>query len=154
MSKTALLALGCPELPVQTSLALYLAYRLRQQDITPVFAGNKSALTLVRVADPDKYYYDGKLMDLDMTIGALAEKQVDFDLCFVFIHSDSGIAYLASIKALSKAKMVAVVFGRSIEELVAQCREVGCENIIAARAVHNPMPLKKQLDEVSVWLPA
>ncbi len=151
MTKTALLALGCPEFPVQTSTAIYLAYQLQKHGITPVFAGNKSALLLVKVADPERHYCNGKMMNLDMTIGALSTRNIDFDFCFVFVHSDSGIAYLASIHALSKGKMVAVVFGKCAEELTEQCKNI-CEHVLAAPVIHNPLPLKELIDEVSTWL--
>ena len=44
---TALLVLGCPQVPVQTSIALYLINRLKKAGFVPVVAGNKSANTLL-----------------------------------------------------------------------------------------------------------
>ncbi len=110
-------------------------------------AGNKAAVSLLLNSDPQKHYIK-KVMDLDRCIGALAEKKMDFDLCFVFIHSDSGIAYLATVKSLSKAKTVAVIFGKEIEPLIGAS---GDSVIIAAKAVHNPTPLRAQIDGVKSW---
>ncbi|MFY9982986.1 MAG: DUF1890 family protein, partial [Methanoregula sp.] len=62
-SKTALLVLGCPQVPVQTSIALYLISRLKSSGITPIIAGNKAANTLLFVADPDRHYL-GEVTDL------------------------------------------------------------------------------------------
>ena len=102
--KTALLVLGCPQVPVQTSIALYLAHRLRQAGITPVVAGNRSALTLLVVADPDRKYL-GEAIDLDRAIDQITDKKRDFSLCFVFIHNDAGISYAATMGSISKAKL-------------------------------------------------
>ncbi|HIH44593.1 MAG TPA: DUF1890 domain-containing protein [Candidatus Methanoperedenaceae archaeon] len=145
----ALIALGCPELPVQTSLALYLAHKLQNEGIDVTIAGTNAAVSLIRVADPDRHY-SKRLSDLDRTIEGLAEKRIDYDLSFVFIHSDSGISYLATLKSLSKGNVIAVIFGKDIETLVAMAEEQGAR-MFAARAVHNPMPLKIKLDEVERW---
>ncbi len=143
----ALLLMGCPELPVQTAAALYLANKLNHEGFEVTAAGNNAALSLLLNSDPEKHYIR-KVMELDRCIANMAEKKIDFDLCFVFIHSDSGIAYLATVKALSRAKTVAVIFGKEIEPLV----EASGDSItIAAKAVHNPLPLKAKIDGVSSW---
>jgi len=143
----ALLMMGCPELPVQTAAALYIANKLNGEGFEVTAAGNKAAISLLLNSDPGKHYIK-KMMDLDMCIGALAEKKMDFDLGFVFIHSDSGISYLATLKSLSKAKTVAVIFGKEIEPLI---EASGDSFIIAAKAVHNPTPLRAQIDGVKSW---
>jgi len=143
----ALLMMGCPELPVQTAVALYIANKLNSEGIEVTSAGNKAAISLLLNSDPEKHYIK-KVMDLDRCIGTLAEKKMDFDLCFVFIHSDSGISYLATVKSLSQAKTVAVIFGKDIEPLI----EASAGSIIiAAKAVHNPTPLRAQIDGVKSW---
>ncbi|PHP45188.1 hypothetical protein B6V01_005170 [Methanosarcinales archaeon ex4572_44] len=88
MNKDALVMLGCPKFPVQTSLALYMGHKLVGEDILPVFAGNKSAIALLEIADPEGRYRGGGFMDLD-----------------------------------------------------------------DARAIHNPLPLKEEIDGVNRWLP-
>ena len=147
-SKTALLVLGCPQVPVQTSIALYLINRLKKAGITPVVAGNKAANTLLVVADMDRHYL-GEVMDLDRTVALIADKKRDFDLCFVFIHNDAGVSYAATMGAISKAKLYVLIYGEHFEEQVKKI-DFPCTTI-AAKAVHNPLPLKKALDEVKPW---
>ena len=146
--QTALLLLGCPQVPVQTSMALYLAHGLSQRGIRPVVAGTTAARRLMEVADPGRHYL-GEMNDLDATIDAITEKKRDFDLCFVFIHNDSGIAYAGTMAYISKARVYALIFGEHAEELAEEI-EFPCE-IVAAKATHNPMPLKRRLDEVMQW---
>jgi hypothetical protein len=132
---------------VQTEAALYIANKLNGEGFEMTAAGNKAAISLLLNSDPEKHYIK-KLMDLDRCISALAEKNMDFDLCFVFIHSDSGISYLATVRSLSKAKNVAVIFGKDIEPLI----EASAGSIIiAAKAVHNPTPLRAKIDGVKSW---
>lgn len=140
--------LGCPQVPVQTSIALYLIHRLKQAGITPVVAGNRSAVTLLVVADPGRRYL-GEALDLDHAIGQISEKKRDFDLCFVFIHNDAGISYAATMAAISKSVVYAVIYGENCSE-IASAIDFPCRKI-AAKAVHNPLPLKKMLDEVAPW---
>jgi hypothetical protein len=145
---TALLVLGCPQVPVQTSIALYLVSRLKKAGIVPAVAGNKAANLLLVVADPDRHYL-GEVMDLDRAVAQIAEKKRDFDRCFVFIHNDAGISYAATMSVISKAKLFAVIYGEHYEELAKQVN-FPC-TVIAAKAVHNPLPLKKAVDEVAPW---
>ena len=146
--QTALLLLGCPQVPVQTSMVLYLAHGLSERGIRPVIAGTTAARRLMEVADPGRHYL-GEMNDLDATIDAITEKKRDFDLCFVFIHNDSGIAYAGTMAYISKARVYALIFGEHAEELAEEI-EFPCE-IVAAKATHNPMPLKRRLDEVMQW---
>jgi hypothetical protein len=145
---TALLVLGCPQVPVQTSIAFYLINRLKKAGIVPVVAGNKAANTLLVVGDPDRHYL-GEVMDLDRAVAMISEKKRDFDRCFVFIHNDAGVTYAATMGAISKAKLYALVYGEHYEEQVKKI-DFPCITI-AAKAVHNPLPLKKALDEVAPW---
>jgi hypothetical protein len=120
---------------------------LNLESFEVIAAGNKAAISLLLNSDPEKHYVK-KVIDLDRCIGALAEKKMDFDLCFVFIHSDTGISYLATVKSLSKAKTVAVIFGKEIEPLI----EASAGSIIlAANAVHNPTPLRAKIEGVKSW---
>lgn len=145
---TALLVLGCPQVPVQTSIALYLMNQLKKAGITPVVAGNKAANTLLVVADQDRHYL-GEVLDLDRAVALISEKKRDFDSCYVFIHNDAGVSYAATLGAISKAKLFAIVYGEHYEEQVKKI-EFPCTTI-AAKAVHNPLPLKKAIDEVKPW---
>ena len=146
--KTALLVLGCPQVPVQTSIALYLINRLKKEGVTPVVAGNKAANTLLVVADPDRHYL-GEVMDLDRAVALISDKKRDFDSCYVFIHNDAGVSYAATMGAISKAKLFAIVYGEHYDEQVKNI-EFPC-TIIAAKAVHGPLPLKKAIDEAKPW---
>ena len=146
--KTALLVLGCPQVPVQTSIALYLINRLKKAGITPVVAGNKAANTLLVVADTDRHYL-GEVMDLDRAVALISDGKRDFDLCFVFIHNDAGVSYAATMGAISKARLYTLVYGEHFEDQTKKI-DFPCTTI-AAKAVHNPLPLKKALDEVKPW---
>lgn len=146
---SALLVLGCPQVPVQTSIALYLINKLKKSTIVPVVAGNKAANTLLVVADPDRHYL-GEVMDLDRAVAMIAEKKREFNRCFVFIHNDAGISYAATMGAISTSKVFVLVYGEHYDELVKQI-DFPC-TVISAKAVHNPLPLKKALDEVAPWV--
>ena len=149
--RTALLLLGCPQVPVQTSMALYLVHMLRQQGIIAVVAGTPAARRLLEVADPGRHYLD-EVVGLDGVIDEITGKVRDFDLCFVFIHNDSGIAYAGTMAYISRARLYALLYGEAAEDLVDEI-EFPCE-VVAARAVHSPMPLKRRLDEVMQWAAA
>ena len=146
----ALLLLGCPEIAVQTSLALYTTYLLSQCGVSVVIAGNNAALEHITTADPAGHYTD-KLVDLDTTIGNLAQKTEDFDICYVFVHNDAGVSYLATAGSLISGEAVGIIFGPKAQLVAHQCEEEGLKNIWA-RVVHNPRPLKSKITkEVKRW---
>jgi len=154
MNKKALLLLGCPEVPVQASIALYLVSRLKNAEIDVFVAGTDAALDLLKVSDPEGHYVDmAKMINLNKCIEFLAEKRGDFDFCFVFVHNDAGISYLATIQSISKAKLFAIIFGNNADSLSGQI-DFNCEKLVA-KTVHNPIPLKKEIDdkikEVKRW---
>jgi hypothetical protein len=143
--KKALLVMGCPEVPVQMSIAIYLAQKLRKSGYDVTVAGTDAAVKLLKVADFDSYYVQ-KTVDLDQLIPEIVEKRIDFDLCFAFMHSDAGMTYGATFSAISKAKLYAVVFGKNAEEL-AKTIDYPAEKVVA-KATHNPTPLKNKIDKV------
>ena len=143
--KKALLVMGCPEVPVQMSIAIYLAQKLRKSGYDVTVAGTDAAVKLLKVADFDSYYVQ-KTVDLDQLIPEIVEKKIDFDLCFAFMHSDAGMTYGATFSAISEAKLYAVVFGKNAEEL-AKTIDYPAEKIVA-KATHNPTPLKNKIDKV------
>ena len=147
-SRDALILLGCPQVPVQTSMALYLVHNLAQRGIRPVIAGTPAARKLMEVADPGRHYLE-EMIDIDAAIDEITEKRRDFDLCFVFIHNDSGVAYAGTMAYISRARVYALIFGEHAENLAGEI-EFPCE-VVAAKATHNPMPLKRRLDEVMQW---
>ncbi len=143
--RRALILLGCPEGPVQTSIALYLAFRLRERGDEVVVAGTGAALKLTKLADPRGHYL-GETMNIDRCIASISEGKADFDQCFAFAHSDAGITYAGTIGYISRAELFVLIFGRSAEEL-AETVEFDCRKLVA-KAVHDPLPLKRLLDEV------
>ena len=147
-NRNALVLLGCPQVPVQTSMALYLVHNLAQRGIRPVIAGTPAARKLMEVADPGRHYLE-EMTDIDAAIDEITEKRRDFDLCFVFIHNDSGVAYAGTMAYISEARVYALIFGEHAEDLAGEI-EFPCE-VVAAKATHNPMPLKRRLDEVMQW---
>jgi hypothetical protein len=144
--KIALLVLGCPEVPVQTSIALYLMRVLRRTGIYPVVAGTKAARALLDTADVDRHYV-GDLIDLDQCIGEIAEGRRDAHLCFVFVHKDAGISYAATMASLLHGEVYALVFGDHAQELANQITFP--IHLITARATHNPGPLKHRIDALA-----
>lgn len=143
--KTALLLLGCPQVPVQTSVAIHLCDQLRERGIAPVIAGTGAARRLVEVADPKRRYI-GEVVDLDDCIDAIAEKERDFDYAYVFIHNDGGVSYAGTLSAISGARLVGIVYGEHADETAASI-SFPCE-VVATRATHNPMPLVVKLGRV------
>ena len=89
-------------------------------------------------------------MDLDRAVVMITEKKRDFDRCFVFIHNDAGVTYAGTMSAISAAKIYTIIYGEHYEDLQKQI-DFPCTTI-AAKAVHNPFPLKKAIDEVAPWV--
>jgi len=145
---TALLVLGCPQVPVQTTAVLYIAARLKKAGIKTVIAGTPSARLLIKYADIEGHYVD-EIRDLDMTIDAIIEKGEMYPLCFVFIHNDAGISYAATINSIMSSVIYPVIFGSSAEELSGMIT-FECEKITAV-AAHNPKPLINTIDGVIKW---
>ena len=144
-TKTILLMMGCPEVPVQMGIVLYLSNKLSKAGYDVTVAGTDAALKLLKVSDPDEHYVK-KTIEIDRCIADIVEKKIDFDCCFAFMHSDAGMTYAATMSAISKAKMYAVVFGNNAEA-VAETIDFPSEKIVA-KAVHNPIPLKNKIDRV------
>jgi hypothetical protein len=140
-----LLMMGCPEVPIQTSIALYLSHKLTNFGLDVTVAGTDAATKLLKVSDSDGYYAK-KLVDLDKTLEDIIEKRTDFDICFAFMHNDAGMTYAATLSAISQARQYSIVFGIHAETL-AETIEFDCEKIVA-KAVHNPVQLKNKLDKV------
>jgi hypothetical protein len=140
-----LLMMGCPEIPIQTSIALYLSHKLTNLGFDVTVAGTDAVIKLLKVSDSDGYYVK-KMVDLDKTLEDIIEKRADFDICFAFMHNDAGMTYAATMSAISQAKLYSIVFGRNAEAL-AETIEFDCEKIVA-KDVHNPIRLKSKLDKV------
>lgn len=143
--KKALLVMGCPEVPVQMSMVIYLAHKLGLAGWDVTVAGTDAAVKLLKAADPESYYVQNTV-DVDQLIGEIVEKKVDFDICFAFMHSDAGMTYGATFSAISKARAYAVVFGKNAEALGGEPRLSGNED--RGQGNHNPNPLKNKIDKV------
>ena len=147
--REALLLLGCPEVPVQQALALYLLGRLGEAGYTVTCAGNPAVLQLLRVSDPGKHYV-GPMIEIERYIGELAEGKHAPSLCVAFAHSDAGITFAATARhLLPGARFVLLAFGREADALAGLAtfpRET-----VADVAVHNPTKLKRKIDEVFAW---
>ncbi|AKB81415.1 hypothetical protein MSBR3_0837 [Methanosarcina barkeri 3] len=141
-----LLMMGCPEVPIQTSIALYLSHKLTKLGFDVTVAGTTAASKLLKVSDSDGYYVK-RLVDLDKTIADIIEKRTDFDVCFSFMHNDAGMTYATTMSSISQARMYSIVFGRNAEGL-AETIEFDCEKIVS-QDVHNPVRLKNKLDKVT-----
>ena len=145
----ALIVLGCPEVPVQQALALHLSHLLTKQGFAVHATGNPAVLNLLRVSDPEKRYLPGMNV-LEKCIEEIVEKKRDSDLCVVFAHSDAGISYAATVRhLLPSSRLIVIIFGRDPEPLAASA-DFPCEKIVE-KAVHNPMQLKKKINEVFGW---
>jgi hypothetical protein len=147
--REALLLLGCPEVPVQQALALYLLGRLGSAGYATTCAGNPAVLQLLRVSDPGRHYV-GPMVEIERCIGEIAEGTRTADLCIAFAHSDAGITFAATARyLLPDARFVLLAFGREAETLAGQAT-FPCELIVDV-AVHNPTKLKRKIDEVCAW---
>jgi threonyl-tRNA synthetase len=147
---SVLLVLGCPEVPVQQALALHIAYNFRKRGTVVHAAGNPAVLNLLKVSDPEKRYLPETNI-LEKCIGEIVEKKRDCELCVVFAHSDAGITYAATMRhLLPVSRLVVIIFGKDPEPLAALI-EFPCEKIVE-KAVHNPMQLRKKINEVFGWV--
>lgn len=146
---SALILLGCPQVPIQTSAALYLSGMLTRQQVNVTIGGTKAARALVEIADIDAVY-TGAVRDIDQVIDSMADGRFDADVSFVFVHNEAGVAYAATVQSLSSGTVVAVVFGSETAARKTELEEFGCE-MIAAQGSHNPLPLKRKIDGVLSW---
>ncbi|NLD57887.1 MAG: DUF1890 domain-containing protein [Methanomicrobiales archaeon] len=146
---TALLVLGCPEVPVQQALALHIAHQFRKRGFFVHTAGNPAVLNLLKISDPEKRYLP-EMQVLETCIEEIVEKKRNAKLCIVLAHSDAGITYAATMRhLLPETRLVVIIFGRDPEPLSALA-DFPCEKIVE-KAVHNPMQLKKKINKVFGW---
>jgi len=122
---------------------------LRRLGVRPVVAGNMAARMQIEVSDP-LHHYTGEMVDLDSCIADMASGKRRYDYHFAFAHNDAGISYGATVQSLSGKKVIMVIYGERYREIEALA-DFPCEKIVA-KAVHNPMPMKKKIDEVLTWV--
>ena len=146
---SALLLLGCPQVPIQTSAALYLSGMLCRQDVDVTIAGTRAARKLVEIADIDAVY-TGTLQDIDAVIDSMSDGVFSTDVSFVFVHNEAGVAYAATLQAISSGNVVAIVFGSETQARMNELDEIECP-AVSAQGSHNPLPLKRKIDGVLSW---
>ena len=147
--KTALILIGCPQIPVQSPLVLYIADFLRDAKITPVVAANPSAKQLVRVSDP-KGHYVSEYRDLEKTISEMRDGDAAYPLIISLVHNDAGLSYTATAAALApESTIVTLFFGEHAYELADEA-EYQTEKI-AAPLTHNAKGILPHLEEVLEW---
>lgn len=143
-----LILLGCPQVPAQSPLALYIADVVKDAGHNPVVASNPSAKQLVKASDM-KGYYIKDYKDLDKTVNDIADGTV-YPLIITLIHNDAGLTYSSTVAALSPSSVtVSVFFGEHAYELSEEC-EYETEKILAP-VTHNTKPILTKLDEVLKW---
>jgi hypothetical protein len=146
--KRALLVMGCPQVPVQTPAVMYIVSRLRKNGYEPVVAGTSAADMIIKYSDPESYYV-GQLKNIDSEIAKIADEGESYDLCFVFIHNDSGVAYAATMNEILECDVIPVIFGKEYASLADEVKFTS--RIISAEAVHNPKPLINEINKVMEW---
>jgi threonyl-tRNA synthetase len=147
--KTALIVLGCPEVPVQQALAFHVVHNLRKRGSDVMVTGNPSVLGLLKVSDPEKVYI-GQTKVLENCIEDLVGKKRGADLCVIFAHNDAGIVYAATMRhLLPESRLVVIIFGKDPKPLAAEIN-FPCETIVE-KAVHNPAALKTKINQVFGW---
>lgn len=145
----ALIFIGCPQIPVQSPLVLYIADFLRDAGLEPVVAANPSAKQLVKTSDP-KGHYVSEYRDLERTVNDIVDGSVSYPLIISLIHNDAGLAFTATVAAvLPNTTIISVFFGEHAYDLMEEAEYV--TEKIAAPITHNTRPLLANLDEVLEW---
>lgn len=149
MTDEVLLLLGCPQIPVQSPIVLYVADLLKDLGKTPVVAANPSAKQLIAASDPKKHYVK-EYRDVDRTIRDLADGTAAYPLIISFIHNDAGLTYTATAAALApQSLLVTILFGEHAYDIAGEI-EFPTEKIVAP-VTHNTRPLLVKIDEVLEW---
>lgn len=149
MTDEVLLLLGCPQIPVQSPIVLYVADLLNDLGKTPVVAANPSAKQLITASDPKKHYVH-EFRDVDRTISDLADGKVRYPLIISFIHNDAGLTYTATAAALApQAVLVTILYGEHAYNIAGEI-EFPAEKVVAP-VTHNTRPLLAKVDEVIEW---
>ncbi len=144
--KKALILLGCPEAPSQTPMAVYSVYRLTSLGYDVTVASTPSAMKLLEISDPEKYYVKNKI-DIESCLENLDEGS--YDLLIGFVHKDAAVSYFVTFYHILNTTSLAVVFEKDhdlLASFVESISESTDANIVSARAYHNPTPLRVKFD--------
>lgn len=146
--KKALILLGCPESPSQTPMAIYAAQKLEKIDYEVTVTSTPAASKLLEVSDPDEYYIKNKI-DIESCLDGLEKRQ--YDLLIGFVHKDAAASYFITFYHILQCKSIALIFEKD-PELLNDFTEMVEENtnakIVAAKAFHNPSPLRVKFDRI------
>lgn len=149
MTGDVLILLGCPQIPVQSAVTIYVADFVRDLGATPIVAANPSATQLIKASDP-KGYYVKDYLNVDKVIENLADGVADYKLIISLIHNDAGLTYTATAAALSPSSlMVTILYGEHAYDLANEI-EFQTEKVVAP-VTHNTRPLLGKIDEVLEW---
>ena len=130
-----LIFIGCPQIPVQSALVLHIEDFLQDAGHHPIVAANPSAKQLVKTSDP-KGHYVKDYIDLDKTIGDLADGTVHYPLIISLIHNNAGLTYTATIAAVSPdSLLLSVLFGEHAYDIAEEV-EYPTEKVVAP-VTHN-----------------
>ncbi len=144
----AMVLLGCPEAPAQTPMAVYASYKLNEMGYETTVVSNPAAGKLLDVSDPEGVYIKNR-KDIDKTLDELEEG--DYDLLLGFVHKDAAATFFITYYHILQTKAIALVFSRDAEEVEEFADMVYSSTdaeIIAAKAYHNPTPIRVKLDKV------
>ena len=131
--QNALILLGCPQVPIQTSIALWLCAALKNSGIRCLVGGTPSARLLLEVADPERHYL------------------TEVDAVFVLIHNQAAVAYAATMAEIAGGTTYALLFGEETESRLQEMEGISCQ-LVTAKGSHNPLPLKRKIQEViTAW---
>lgn len=144
-----LILLGCPQIPVQSAVTIYVADLIRDLGHTPVVAANPSATQLIKASDP-KGHYVNSYKNVDKLISDLADRVVSYPLIISLIHNDAGLTYTATAAALAPSSlMITILYGEHAYEIAGEI-EFPAETVVAP-VTHNTRPLLGKIDEVLSW---
>ena len=144
-----LLLLGCPQIPVQSAVTIYVADLIRDLGYTPVVAANPSAKQLIKTSDP-KGYYVTEYRDVDRTVADLADGNVSYRLIISLVHNDAGLTYTATVASLApKTLLVTILYGEHAYDIAGEIA-FPAEKVVAP-VTHNARPLLAKIDEVLEW---
>ncbi len=143
----AMILLGCPEAPAQTPLAVYASYKLNQMGYETTIVSNPAAGKLLDVCDPEHVYIKNR-EDIDRTLEDLEEG--DYDLLLGLVHKDAAATFFVTYSHILQTKAIALIFSRDVaevEEFVDMVASSTDAEIVAAKAYHNPTPIRVKLDK-------
>ena len=143
----ALVLLGCPEAPSQTPIGLYASYKLGQMGYDVTVSSNPAAGKILDISDPEGVYVK-KRVDIEKCLDEIEEG--DYDLLVGCVHKDAAATFFVTYYHILQTKAIALIFSRDgaeVEEFVDMVASSTDAEIVAAKAYHNPTPIRVKLDK-------